>query len=263
MTKTLAVLSVAMSLLSPTTYADDAEARGLYETAAKLYDLRAEDDNNDKAIEALDSAYDTVEDAALKIDIALLATRAYYWRGMHLDKKKAKMEAYEAAYEYADEIKDQCGDDQNLCGAGHYYYALNLARWAEVKGVIESLSRKQELLDNLAVALKNDATIDSYGPNRILGRMYFKLPGFAGGDNKKSLEHLKLAMDSANPPHVLNSVFYAETLIAVKKKDDACDVLDEVIKKATDEGDAYNPARIPETKEELAEAKALNEKRCK
>jgi hypothetical protein len=55
-----------------------------------------------------------------------------------------------------------------------------------------------------------DPSVEGYGPDRVLGRMFYKLPGFKGGDNKKSIECLLKSMQGA-PTNALTRLYLAET----------------------------------------------------
>jgi hypothetical protein len=66
------------------------------------------------------------------------------------------------------------------------------------------------------------------GAHVVLGRLYFKLPGVAGGDNEKSIEHFEKAK-KIDKNHLLTHLFMADTLLALDKKEDAIKALKFVI----------------------------------
>ena len=99
--------------------------------------------------------------------------------------------------------------------------------------------------------------LEAYGAYRILGRAY-KLPAPLGS-NKKSLKYLEEAFNGTMNGHDisnygLNVNFYAQTLIAMKKKDQAKKILESFVKK---DPETFNTTRVPETKAEIEEAKKI------
>jgi hypothetical protein len=212
-------------------------------------------DSEDK----LKLALSAVQDDDLKFDILILSSRVIYYKTGKMASKTDKLAGYEASYSFAKDAQDLNPD----LAEGFYWYSVALGRWAEQKGVFESLSRKKELFENLDSAqqkLTRDGqmgeTVDGYGPDRIYGRVYYKLPSIAGGSRSKSLDHLKNAYNNA-PENFMNAQYYIETLgdggsSAEKKL--ACQIADEYI--AKDVGQ-YPVDRIPESAAELIEIKAL------
>jgi tetratricopeptide (TPR) repeat protein len=161
------------------------------------------------------------------------------------------MEKAKAAYAIDDTLAE-----------GYYFYAINLGKWALAKGVLASLFRKNELIEHAETALRNETregekgeTVDGYGPNRTLGYMYYKLPGFAGGSTERSLKYLSEAFTKA-PEIALNHVYYAEVLASGNAADKARarTILDQLL---AQNPETLNPSRIPETKEEFDLARKL------
>jgi len=215
----------------------------------------------DESAAAATRAFDLTSDNELKYDAKILLSQIFYNKGSMLEVKAERLAAYDSAVEAArgaQEVNPEYAD-------GYYYYSIALARWAETKGVLESLKRKGELFENLDKALEKftkagdlGEEIDGYGPNRTYGRVYFKLPGFAGGSNKKSLEYLETAINEA-PEVALNIVYYVETLYAGDSADKikACAIIDDMLSKTPEE---YNSERLVPTKREFRTAEKLREK---
>lgn len=95
------------------------------------------------------------------------------------------------------------------------------------------------------------------GPDRVLGRVFFKLPGFAGGDNKKSLEHL-LKSREYGPEDAVTRIYLAETYLDLNEKDKAREELEYVMNMESDNRWFY---AIDENKEVAREL--LNSKKFK
>jgi tetratricopeptide (TPR) repeat protein len=109
--------------------------------------------------------------------------------------------------------------------------------------------------------------VEYFGGNRILGWAYFKLP-FPLGDKSKALELLEEACDQTLDSngnisiHSTNVVYYAQILAAKGKEAKAKDILKKFIKVGSSEESLreYNEDRIPETLEEIEEAKKILER---
>lgn len=266
MTRIAQAIGLTMGLLSaiastaPLALADD--ARALYDQALALYDGRADLAKNDRAIELLKQAESTVVDRQLKFDILVLASRAIYWQGVTTagpdEDNNAKVAVFErgiAKAKFAVDLEPDFAD-------GYFYYALNLARWGQAKGTLNALFRLEELKDYLKATLARDTKdgrtgeeFEAYGANRILGRVYWKVPTVAGGDKKKSAALLKKAFEKA-PELALNVVYYAETLASLGDKDSAREMLKNMLaQKPEDYGKKLN--RVPETILEFQEGRKL------
>jgi hypothetical protein len=233
-------------------------AQNLYTQALTHYQARHDLNEVTQAITVLTEATSVVVDPELKYDILVLHARSLYFKGVRTSEDSEKAKLFEAAELKANEAK--LVDDQYA--EAYYVAALGIARWAEVKGPIASLRRKGELLDNLEAAkvrisrtLEAGETIDGYGPNRVMGRTFYKLPAFAGGSRDRSLQLLKVCFErNANYP--INVLYYAETLAAGSRAEveQAKKILDELLAK---DPQTINTSRIPENEDEFKLARTL------
>ena len=216
------------------------------------------------ALATLASLEGKADNVDLNYDVLILEARALYWKGAHTANSHDRMEIHEQGRlkaEKATQIDEGYADS-------YYFYGINLARWAEANGVIASLSRKGELMKAMNDAIEHEVKpavgseemvpgtrIDGNGPNRVLGRLYFKLPGLFGGSQSESLRHLKKAYDEAKNV-ALNSVYYAETLNGGDRSERelAKKILADLLK---ENPATYNADRTPETFEEFELAKQL------
>jgi tetratricopeptide (TPR) repeat protein len=98
-------------------------------------------------------------------------------------------------------------------GVGYFYKGLCLGRLGELKGMWNSLKTIKPFRENMEAAVKINPAIDNGGPHRALGRLYFKLPGILGGSLKKSIDHLRKAVDYG-PRYWENHFFLAESYFA-------------------------------------------------
>ncbi len=98
--------------------------------------------------------------------------------------------------------------------------------------------------------LKIDPAFMDGSADRALGRWYYLVPGFFGGDRKKSEEHLRKSL-IYDPNSTASHFFLAETLIDDGKKPEARAELQKVL-------DApLNPTWAPEDREFKDKAKNL------
>jgi len=139
--------------------------------------------------------------------------RACWWLGTH--SPEAEREAiFEKGIEYgkrAVSLKDDCAP----C---HYWLGVNYGVYGEKKGVLKSLSLVDLIKDEMNKVIALDPGFMNGGAYRILGRMAHKLPWFAGGSNKESVEYLKKALEYG-PNSFLTRIFLAETYLAMGEKE--------------------------------------------
>ena len=80
----------------------------------------------------------------------------------------------------------------------------------------------------------------------------YKVPGLFGGSNKKSEEHLRRSL-TYNPNSTASLYFLAETLIALKRKSEAKEILERLLAAPID------PAWAAEDRDFKAKAQRLIE----
>lgn len=270
LTKVLVTSGVAIGLalggLTPIASADDGQVRADIQRAVGFFQQRNPTDQApiSEALKILGELELSADDSDLNYDIYILESRALYWKGTHVKDVKEKMAVFAEAQAKADAAKAI----NNGYADGYYFAAINLARWAEARGIEESVPRRQELVDYVNAAKQkmtrlgaSGETIDGNGPDRVFGKMYASLPGGMGGDYKVALTFFRKAVEGANRAGyrvALNTFYLAELLAAkVETRGEARRILEELLAETPEN---YNPARIPENKEEFAECKALLEK---
>lgn len=262
---------VSLLLISSFGFAENSDATDALRKAQDLYAQREVTDNNGKysnietAIAHLSQAAIIAETEETQYDIAILTSRCNYWLGQHSSNKEYKLEKFQAAMVAANSAK-AINDEY---AEGFYFYGVALSRWAETNGVMSSLGKKDELMkamkDTKIRITREDEkgeTVDGRGADRILGRVYYKLPGFAGGSRSESLKYLSVAFND-EPKYFINGIFYAETLADGGSKDElakGCEILKDILSKNPEDG---YPERLPENKEDIADAKVVFNKYCK
>jgi tetratricopeptide (TPR) repeat protein len=171
--------------------------------------------------------------------------RAFYWLGTHAPdaERKSLLEKGIAAGRTAITL------DPNR-PEGHFWLAANMGALAESFGLLQGLKYRGEIRDELVRVLQLDPGFQSGSADRALGRWYYKVPGLFGGSNAKSEEHLRRSLTYA-PENTASLYFLAETLIAMKRRTEAAEVLQKLIASPGD------PGWAPEDREYKARAQRL------
>jgi hypothetical protein len=149
--------------------------------------------------------------------------RARYWLGGHADdnRRKAYLESGIAAGRAAVAIAREKPE-------GHFWIAANMGALAESFGLRQGLKYRGDIKDELETVLKLDPAFQQGSADRAIGRWYYKVPGLFGGSDKKSEEHLRKSL-TYNPNSSASLFFLAETLIELKKNDEARATLQKLV----------------------------------
>jgi tetratricopeptide (TPR) repeat protein len=183
------------------------------------------------------------QDALLKGEDAYGAywrlARVEYWIGDHTADKSEKKRIFEQGIYHAKKAIQLSPERAE----GHYWLGVDNGVYGEAKGVLNSLFLVKPIKDEMNKVLAIDPTFDDGGADRVLGRLYYELPGLFGGSNKKSLEHLLKSRDMG-PRVGLTRIYLADTYLALGNVQKAREELEFVIAMEPD------PKLIPETAEE-------------
>jgi tetratricopeptide (TPR) repeat protein len=146
---------------------------------------------------------------------AVRLARARYWLGGHAPaaERKAIYEAGIAVAQTAVALKPDRPE-------GHFWTAANMGALAESFGLRQGLKYRGAIKRELEAVLRIDPGFQQGSADRALGRWYFRVPGLFGGSDRKSEEHLRKAL-TYNPNSTATLYFLAETLIELKRKDEA------------------------------------------
>lgn len=128
-----------------------------------------------------------------------------------------------------------------------------------MRGVLKSLSFVKPIKEAMNKVIELDRGYEDGGPDRVLGRVYFKLPGIAGGSKKKSLEHLLKSKELA-PNDALTRCYLAETLLSLKEKDKAREELEYVLSLESDPRWIAGVDDHKKTAKKMLQKKAFTEK---
>ncbi len=234
-----------------------------FTSAKQAFEKRGESPEKTRECISLgEKALGTAENPEQKFDALVLQSRCYYFMGLLAKSDDEKKEIFLRGRYVGGLARDLLKDRAE----GYYYYGINLARWAEANGILNSLAERHNLRRNIEAMLtrtaKDDGKLipgkeyDSYGANRTLGIMYTRLPFFADGDAPRGLRYLREAVEKSVERNSLNVVYLAESLEKNDKNDEAKRVLDELLSFDVEGGpERYNPKRAAEFKIEVQAAR--------
>ncbi len=192
-----------------------------------------------KAREALNKYQDALLAKEDPYSVYWRLARVEYWVGDHAATKDEKVKVFgQGVYHGKKAIALEPGKPD-----GHYWLGVNYGSYGEVKGVLKSLSLVGPIKDEMAKVLAIDPAYEDGGADQLLGRLYYELPGIAGGSNKKSLEHL-LKSKELGPRVGLTRVYLADTYLDMGQVEKARAELESVLALEPD------PRLIPETAQE-------------
>ena len=196
-----------------------------------------------KLIAALDAGEDAFE-ANWRL------ARVSYWIGDHTGAADLKKKTFLEGIEYA---KKAIAIDPKRPD-GHFWLGVCYGVYGEAKGVLKSLSLVKPIKAEMRRVLEIDPAYDRGGADRVLGRVYHQLPGFAGGSEKLSLQHLEKAVEYG-PRVGLNLIYLADTYLSLDRVEDARKALETILTMEP------MPDLLPETAEEQAQARERLERK--
>src|SRR6266852_6847064 len=148
-------------------------------------------------------------------DAAWKLARADYWLGGHAPEteRRAILERGIAAGQKATALDGRRPE-------GHFWTAANMGALAESYGLRAGLKYRKPIKEELETVLHIDPTFQQRSADRALGRWYYRVPGFFGGDRKLAEDHLRASL-KANPHSTVSHFFLAELFIEEGRKDEA------------------------------------------
>ncbi len=216
--KFLATLTAA--LLLALAASAQALASEMMDQAAVLYSQRAE---AGKAQQAADVYGKVLQGDPKNEEAAWRRSQALYWAGTHAPEKE-QVGILEKAVEAAKQAV--AINPQSL--PGHYWLGVCYGVYGKAKGIMKSLALVDPIKEEMAFVTKAKPGYEEGGAYRVLGRLYFKLPGLAGGSNSKAVENLKKSVE-LGPQRWINHLYLAEVYLATDKKAEAQALLKQII----------------------------------
>jgi tetratricopeptide (TPR) repeat protein len=204
-------LVLGIALVSMSAFSQSAEE--LIAKADALYD-RMQD--METAEEALAFYRDALLVADNKYEAYWKIARVLYYIGEHKEKKKDRQNTFAQGVYHAEKAMALEPEQPD----GYYWRGVNNGKYGETRGVLKSLSLVKPIKADMNKVIELNRAYEDGGPDRVLGRVYLKLPGFAGGSKDKSLEHL-LKSKEFGPDDALTRVYLADTLLATKEVEKA------------------------------------------
>jgi tetratricopeptide (TPR) repeat protein len=194
------------------------------ELVAKADDMILSLNNMDAAKEILTTLEKALEIAENKYDVYWRMARINYYIGSHTAEKKDQRDIFSKGIEYAEQAIELGPERPD----GHYWLAVNNGKFGESKGVLKSLGLVKPIKESLNKVIELDRSYEEGGADRVLGRVFFKVPGFAGGDKEESLKHL-LKSKEFGPEDPVTLLYLAETYLALNRVEEARAELDTLL----------------------------------
>ena len=178
--------------------------------------LYAEVQSMETAEEALALYRDALIAAEDKYEAYWKVSRILYYIGEHKEGKKDRQTTFTQGVYHAEKAMALEPEKPD----GYYWRGVNNGKYGETRGVLKSLSLVKPIKSDMNKVIELNRAYEDGGPDRVMGRVYFKLPGIAGGSKDKSLEHL-LKSKEYGPEDALTRVYLADTYLAKKEVEKA------------------------------------------
>lgn len=195
----------------------------------RAYDQRADPERSMEAVEWFDAA---AEADPGSYEARWRGAQARYYLGTFATPdmpRSEKLALFQGGIDLTLEAKRLRPDGAE----GHFWLGVMYGVYGETRGILKSLSMVSDVREQLRRSLELDPAVEGHGPDRALGRMYFRLPWFKGGDNKRSREHLERSV-RGTPTHPLTRLYLAETYKALGERDQAVEQLRHVVSMVPD-----------------------------
>ena len=239
------LLIFALVCFSSTLFSQSAEE--LIAQAYELYNEMMDLETANKALDLYRQALGVAED---KYESYWKISRIQYYVGAHSPEKKDKKIIFSQGIYHAKKAVALQPEKPD----GHYWLGVNNGKYGETRGVMKSLSLVKPIKKSMFKIIEVDRGYEDGGADRVLGRVFFKVPGIAGGSKDKSLEHLEKSKE-LGPEDPITRVYLAETYLAKNRVEDARAELDYVLNMTDD------PRWVAGITEAKIEAKELLKKK--
>ncbi|MGD8535712.1 MAG: hypothetical protein PVF66_07680, partial [Candidatus Aminicenantes bacterium] len=129
------------------------------------------------AEKARDLYLQALEKAENKYEPLWKLTRILYYVGDNTETKKEKKLIFKSAIEYAKQAVELEPEKPDA----YYWLGVAYGVYGEARGVLKSLFLVDDIKEAMRKVIEIDQSYEEGGPDRVLGRVFFKVPGFAGG----------------------------------------------------------------------------------
>jgi hypothetical protein len=210
-----ASIIAAASLAAPAAHAVDADiAEG-----DKLFAARTATAGAAEALEKYEAAFSGPDAAEAKWK----AARALHWLGDQSARKREKSAYFEKGIEYGKAAVKAASDSPDA----HFWLAALYGSYGEARGVLKSLSLVGPIREELRAVNRIDERYQGGAGHRVLGIVDYKVPGFAGGSNKRARQSLTKALE-LEPDNPYNNFYMAEFLVETGHRNEAVAYLEKV-----------------------------------
>jgi len=212
--KLLVILIFPLALLSQ-------DAEQILTQADELYETMSDMETAEKALDLYRKALNLTED---KYEPYWKIARMFYYIGEHTKSNKERKNIFSQAIYYAEKAIQLSPEQPD----GYYWRGVNNGKYGESRGVLKSLFLVKPIKSDMNKVIELDPKYEDGGAYRVLGRVYFKLPGYAGGDNEESLKLLEKSIE-IGPEDANTRLFLGETLLAMNEIERAREELEFVL----------------------------------
>ncbi len=181
-------------------------------------------ENLETALAAKEKYMEALSKEGDKYEVYWRLARILYFIGAHTEDKEEKKAIFSQGIYYAKKAVELNPEKPD----GHYWFGVCNGVYGETRGVLKSLSLVKPIREAMEKVIEIDRSYEDGGADRVLGRMFFKLPGFVGGSKEKSLQHL-LKSKELGPDDPLTRIYLADTYLALNKVDKAREELEYVL----------------------------------
>lgn len=133
---------------------------------------------------------------------------------------------------------------------GHFWLGADYGLLAEENGLIQGLRLVGRIREQMRIVERLDPGYQDCGAQRTLARVDYRLPFFAGGDKRRSVELLRSCLKKY-PHDSLTMLYLAQSLLAIGERAEAKNELEEILRLCPD------PNYGPEQQQNQAKARAL------
>lgn len=224
---------------APATAADDASSdkpsyEQLLEAGDQAFLKRDDPEQAERAVRKYKKA---TQLRPHQLEAYLRLAMAYNWLGRVYENDRDKqVEAYQKGVDTAKKALEVAPDKPGP----HYWLGVNLGELGQAEGVFDisglkilthaskGLDMAKTIQDQMETVIQMDTDYDSGGAHLVLGRVYQKLPGIAGGSTDKAEKHLKKAIEFG-PKRYKAYTFLAELYMKQGQYDKAEKLLNQAI----------------------------------
>lgn len=205
-------------------------------TGDKLY---AERENLEKAYQALSLYEKHLDLEPDSIEALWRASMANYYVGHLLSNDSKRIDHYRKGVKQGIQCAELTKDKKVEC---YFWQATNMALLKKEHGILSLALGISNVIKIYEKALLIDSHYAGSGPYRMLALLFYKAPGFLGGDELKAYEYIKKAIEQS-PKEPLNYYFYIKFLVEDNEVEQALKIAKLFAKDTSDSTFSYFESR--------------------